>query len=101
MLGFIEDYIFFLKLLLFFFVVRWLMDNLGNNKLLFTIGLLVGTYYIFFARWSILGAVFVILFLFIMGGVGNFMQDIIFQYDSVRSGEMEAAMSPMEMLRRY
>ena len=103
----ISDYMLFLKIFLFFFLLRWLMEKLGNNKALFILALLIGTYYIFFARWSVLGAVIIILVLFVMGGIGNFMQDMIFQYDSLRAAEaeqmeaMQRPMTPMEMLRRY
>ena len=107
MLDLISDYMLFLKLFIFFFFLQWLMEKVGNNRTLFVLGLLIGGYYIFFARWSILGAVIVVLFLFVMGGVGTFMQDMIFQYDSLRAAEAERMemlqrpLGPLEMLRRY
>ena len=105
-MSLISDYLLFIKLFLFFFFLQWLMDKLGNNKVLFTLGLLIGSYYIFFARWTVLGVILILLVLFVMSGLGNFMQDIIFQYDSIRAAEAERmemmeAMNPMEMLRRY
>lgn len=106
MMDLLSDYMLFAKLFIFFLFIRWLMDQVGNNRTLFILGLLIGSYYIFFARWSVLGTVIVILILFVMGGVGGFMQDMIFQYDSLRAAEAEQmeyarAMTPMEMLRRY
>lgn len=107
MMDVIADYMLFLKLFLFFFFMKWLMDQVGNNRTLFILGLLIGGYYVFFARWTVLGTVIIVLFLFVMGGIGNFMQDMIFQYDSLRASEaeqmelMRRPMNPMEMLRRY
>ena len=101
-----SDYILFAKIFIFFFFLQWLMGAVGNNRFLFILGLLIGGYYILFARWTVIGTLILLFILFIFKGVGGFMQDIIFQYDSVTSAEYEEMqmaqpMSVMEKLRRF
>ncbi len=85
MLG---DFVFLFKLFVFAMVVRWLGSLFGNNPTIFAISLLVVGYYIFFEQWSFFGLLFLFFVVFLMSGLGTFMQDIIFQYGSVRELEM-------------
>ena len=77
-----SDYILFLKIFVFLLFLKWLTAKVPN-KVLFTVGLFIGGYYIFFARWSMMGVLIVGFVLLIMSGLGNFMQDVIFQYSSL------------------
>ena len=102
----VSDYLLFLKLFIFLLFVQWLLSKVGNNRFLFVVGMLIGGYYIFFMRWSVLGIILVGFLVFILSGVGTFMQDIIFQYSSVMEEERLAEAERysggfMGMLRRY
>ncbi len=106
MYDLLNDYVLFAKIFIFFFFLRWLMGTVGNNRFLFVVGLLIGGYYILFARWSVLGILILLFILFILKGVGGFMQDMIFQYDSIRGMEFEEMergrpLNVMERLRRF
>ena len=105
MISVIADYLMFIKIFVFLLFLQWLMGNLGNNRFLFIVALLIGGYYIFFAKWTIFGILLVGFVIFLMSGLGNFMQDIIFQYGSVAEREVEAQQlmseyGPYQMLRR-
>ncbi len=88
-MGLFEDYLLFIKLFAFLYFARWALENFGDNKILFALAILVLGYYIFFARWTILGTLIVFFFVFILHGVGGFIQDLLFQYDMVAPPEME------------
>lgn len=99
------DYILFLKIFVFLLFLRWLTAKVPN-KILFTVGLFIGGYYIFFARWSMIGVLIVAFVLLIMSGLGNFMQDVIFQYSSLpdmeeRMMEQSRAEQAREMAYYY
>ena len=95
MIDLIADYMMFLKIFIFMMFLQWLMGSLGQNKFLFVTALLIGGYYIFFAKWDVLGLLLAGFVIFIMSGLGGFMQDIIFQYGSVMESQREG-MSPSE-----
>ena len=91
MLGILEDLTIALKIVGILILFRWVADNI-QHRLLATLVLLVGAYYLLFVEWDIFG-VFVVLFIIVaMTGVGMFVQDLVFQYDSV-AREQEGGMA--------
>ncbi len=97
----IGDLLMLLKLFVFFLFVQWLLGKVTNKAVFVMLMLLVG-YYIFFEQWSILGTLMVLFLVFLVGGLGSFMQDIIFQYTTVPGAEEREipAMYPPYMIRR-
>lgn len=97
-MALLDDYLLFIKLFVFLYFARWAMENLGYNKTLFIIAILVLGYYIFFARWTIIGTLIVLFIVFVLHGIGGFIQDMIFQYDMVAQMEAEEKMIRQNML---
>lgn len=88
MLGIFNDVTIALKIVGFLILFRWVAENI-HHRLLATLVLLVGAYYLLFVEWDLFG-MFVVLFIIVaMTGIGVFVQDLVFQYDSVARGEEE------------
>ncbi len=98
MLGLFNDVLIALKIVGFLILLRWVMENI-QNRFLATLLLLVAAYYLLFVEWDIYG-LFVIFFILISAtGITYFVQDLVFQYGSVREHE-EVNPTMLMFLRR-
>ncbi len=91
------------KLFVFLMFARWVMENVGWNKILAAILLLIGGYYVFIYKWTFFGAL-AVFFLIVLGmNLGFLFQDLLFQKDFLMRPEMEHmenAMMGSMMMRR-